>query len=262
MTRYLEITYDAPLSPPLPNQAWVTQGTGDWRLVVFPGTPARKYLFERFLRTAPSDIEVVLLARPGYGRGHDKAYTDFNDQIACAKPFLEGDKRVITMGVSYGGELALKAALDFPDVVEGVVTVAALINEPRDWVHPFVDLGGAPVIRDLLPKTLHFAREEVEGRRAQIGPLFARLKDMTRPVSIMHGNVDHLVAKDDAKTLAGYFGPEADVSMVEVSGGTHFLELQNPNQVYDAVRDVISRTGNSLHKDQKTDKSFNESELT
>ena len=29
------------------------------------------------------------------------------------------DKKVVTLGVSYGGELALKAALDFPDQIFG-----------------------------------------------------------------------------------------------------------------------------------------------
>ena len=245
MTRYREITYDAPLEPPLSNQAWVadadpSQDSG-WRLIVFPGTPARKYLFERFLRLAPNDLEVVLIARPGYGRGHTQAYLSFDDQVAAATPFMADNRKIVTMGVSYGGELALKAALDFPDKVKGAVTVAALIEEPRDWVRPFVQLGGQPVVRDLLPKTLHFARAEVAGRREQIGPLFARLKDMTQPVTILHGNADHLVSRRDAHTLKGYFAPGADVEFRHIPGGTHFLELQFPKQVYVAVKGVIAR---------------------
>ena len=70
---YREISYNAPLSTPIKNQAWMAERDAPWRLVMFPGTPARKYLFERMLRTAPADIEVVLLARPRYAKGHAQA---------------------------------------------------------------------------------------------------------------------------------------------------------------------------------------------
>ena len=238
---YRSLTYDVPLSPPIKNQAWIAERDSDWRVVIFPGTPARKYLFERMLRTAPADLEVVLLARPGYARGHTKAYPDFDDQVAAARPFLDDGKKVISLGVSYGGELALKALVDHPDKVKGAVTVAALVTEPRPWVQPFVDLGGAPVVRSLLPRTLHYAREEVAGRRAQIGPLFDRLKEVRAPVTILHGDADHLVSRTDAATLKGYFAPGADVEFREVRGGTHFLEMQFPSLLFDAVKGVISR---------------------
>lgn len=237
---YREITYAAPLSEPVETQAWIAEAKSDWRVVVFPGTPSRKYLFERFLRLAPVDLEVVLIARPGFGRGHKRAFLNFDDQVAAAKPFFDG-RKIVTVGVSYGGALALKAALDFPEDVKGAVTVAALVTEPRPYVHPFVDLGEAPVIRDLLPKTLHHARAEVAGRRAQIGPLFSRLKDLKAPVTVLHGDIDHLVDMSDARALRGYFAPDADVEIKTVSGGTHFLELQFPRLVHDAVRGVIAR---------------------
>ena len=240
-TLYREITYDAPLSTPIRNQAWIAERDSNWRLVIFPGTPARKYLFERMLRTAPDDLEVVVMARPGYGRGHTRAYLDFSDQVAAAKPFLDEGKSVIAMGVSYGGELALKALVDHPEKVKGAVTVAALVTEPRGWVHPFVALGGAPVVRSLVPRTLHYARAEVAGRRDQIGPLFERLKEVTAPVTILHGDVDHLVGMDDAKALKDYFGPQADVEFRQVRGGTHFLEMQFPRLVFNEVKNVISR---------------------
>ena len=246
MTPYRSITYDAPLSPPIKNQAWIAERSSDWRLVIFPGTPARKYLFERMLRLAPADLEVVLLARPGFGvgaggRNHDRPYLKFEDQIAAAAPFMSDGKKIIALGVSYGGELALKALVDHPDKVFGAVTVAALITEPRGWVHPFVALGGAPVVRSMVPRTLHHSRAEIAGRRRQIGPLFERLKDVTAPVTILHGDVDHLVSMNDARALRGYFSPDADIEFRHVRGGTHFLEMQFPNLVYDAVKSVIAR---------------------
>jgi len=238
--RYREISYTVPLAEPLNNQAWIAESQSEWRLVVFPGTPARKYLFERFLRLAPEDLEVVLLARPGYARGHAQPYLAFEDQVAAARPFL-GEKKIIAMGVSYGGQLALKTAIENPGSVKGVVTLAALIQEPRPYVLPFVELGGAPVIRDILPRTLHYARAEVVGRRQQAAQLFGRLKDLEAPVTILHGDADHLVSSDDARALRNFLGRERDVELREIKGGSHFLEAQFPKQVYDAVKSTIAR---------------------
>jgi len=230
------------LEDPFRTQAFVAERPdARWRLVMFPGTPSRKYLFDRVLSLAPDDLEVVLLMRPGFEKGASRAFTDFSDQVAVARPFLEDGKKVVTLGVSYGGELALQCALDRPDKVKGVVTVAALVTEPRGWVRFFVDLGGRPVVRNLVPRTLHHSRAEIAGRRAQIGPLFARLKDLKAPVTILHGDVDHLVALSDARVLRSYFADGADVVLDVVKGGSHFLEMQFPRRVLAAVRGVIER---------------------
>lgn len=231
-----------PIDTPCRTEAFVAERPdARWRLLMFPGTPSRKYLFDRILNLAPEDLEVVLLMRPGFEKGASRAFPDFNDQVAVAAPFLDDEKKVVALGVSYGGELALKCALDNPEKVKGVVTVAALVTEPRGWVQPFIDLGGQPVIRNLVPRTLHHSRAEVAERRPQIGPLLARLKDLKIPVTILHGDVDHLVALSDARALRTYFADDADVVLDVVKGGSHFLELQFPRRVLAAVRGVIGR---------------------
>lgn len=241
MTRaWREIAYDVPTSPPLRTEAYVAERPGAWRLVMFPGTPARRYLFDRILAQAPPDLETVLIMRPGFEKGAMRAFPSFADQVAAAQPFLV-DKKVVALGVSYGGALALKCALDRPDRVKGLVTVAALVTEPRSWVGPFIRLGGAPMVRDLLPRKLHHSRAEIAGRRDQVADVFGRLRGLTCPATILHGDLDHLVALSDATTLRNFFGPDADVRLERVAGGTHFLEMQFPRRVLQAVEDVIRR---------------------
>lgn len=241
MTRdYREITFTAPLSEPLETGAYLAPDPGDWRLVVFHGTPGNRYLYTRFLRTAPRGIEVVVIDRPGFGRGHPNAVIDFDEQVAAIKPFL-GDKNVITMGVSYGGELALKAALDFPDAVKGVVTVAALIDEPHDYALTLEKLGGDPVIAPYVPNRWQKVREEVAGRRAQIGPLMERLSALKAPVEIVHGDFDGIVPKSNAEKLKAAFGPGGNVTLDIVPGGTHYLELQYPRRLHRAVQRIIEQ---------------------
>jgi pimeloyl-ACP methyl ester carboxylesterase len=233
------ITYTAPLSEPLEIDAYVAPDPGDWRLFVFPGTPCNKVLFRRFLRTAPPGIEVVVISRPGFGKGHKKAITDFSEQVAAVKPFLDG-KKIVTMGVSYGGELALKAALEFPDHVRGVVTVAALIDEPHDYALRLEELGGVQGIEPLVPNRWQKVREEVAGRRAQIGPLLEQAAGLTIPIEVLHGDFDALVPRSNADKLMAVLGDNARLDIIP--GGTHYLELQYPRRVHAAVQRVIERS--------------------
>lgn len=252
MTRaYYEFTYTAPLSEPLETDAYRAPDEGDWRVVVFPGTPCNKLLYTRFLRTAPRGIEIVVITRPGFGKGHVEAVIPFEEQVMAIKPFL-GDKKVVTMGISYGGELALKAALDFSGEVHGVVTVAALIDEPHDYALTLEKLGGDPGIEPYVPNRWQKVRAEVAGRRAQIGPLLEQLQNLSVPVEILHGDFDAMVPRSNAEKLMKYLGPKTGAGFDLVPGGTHYLELQYPRRLHAAVQRVIERAGADRLRNRET----------
>lgn len=251
---YKEIKYAAPL-PSAPGEtleidAYFAPGDGDWRVFVFPGSPSNKLLYTRFLRTAPRDMEIVVITRPGFGKGHPGPVTAFEDQVAAMTPFLPGgewgDKKIITMGISYGGELALKAALTYPDTVRGVVTVAALIDEPHDYALRLEKLGGAPGFEDWVPDRWRRVRAEIAGRRTQIGPLLDELKNLKAPVEVLHGDFDALVPRSNADTLMRALAPEGRgnpgrANLEIVPGGTHYLELQYPRRLHQAIERLVER---------------------
>jgi len=213
-------------------------------VIVFPGSPCNKLLFTRLLRTAPVGLDMVVLSRPGFGRGHQQCHPDFDDQVAAAKPFLPGgafgDKKIITLGVSYGGELALKTALDYPEIVKGVVTVAALIDEPHDYALQLEKLGSVNGIEPYVPNRWLKVRNEITGRRAQIGPLMDRLSSINAPVEVLHGDFDAIVPKSNAAKLMEAL-PKERAGLEIIPGGTHYLELQYPRRLHRAIQRVIER---------------------
>ncbi|MEM8770725.1 MAG: alpha/beta hydrolase [Pseudomonadota bacterium] len=249
---YKEIVFSVPLASPVETDAYHASSDGEWRLFVFTGTPSNKLIYQRFLRVAPPSLDVVVITRPGFGKGHDRAFTDFDDQVAAIKPFLPGgafgDKKLIVMGVSYGGELALKAALDFPDAVKGVLTLAALIEEPHEYALTLEKItrdleagGGAKWIDAFSPNRWKKVRDEVAGRRDQIGPLLGRLNDYEGPVEVLHGDFDAIVPRSNADRLYECLSEASRGRLDIVPGGTHYLEGQYPRRVHQAVQRVIER---------------------
>ncbi|MEM8937090.1 MAG: alpha/beta fold hydrolase [Pseudomonadota bacterium] len=239
MRKLTRTEIELPLTPPVTTQAIHAPSDGEWRLFIFHGAPGNDYLFSRFLHTAPPDLDVVLAKRPGYERGARGAITDFDHQVAAIKPWL-GDKKVIVLGVSYGGALALKAALDFPDHIFGVATVAALVENPRGYILAMERFSHQGWIETLAPNRWHRVRDEIENRRTQIGGVLERLPSLKAPVEIIHGNADHLVALRDAKTLLRAFGAKPNVRLDIAPGGTHYLELQFPRRLHRAVERLIA----------------------
>lgn len=243
---FREINYVAPLSQPLEIDAYMAPGDGEWRVFVFPGSPANKMLYTRFLRTAPRDLEVIVITRPGFGKDHPQPVIPFEEQVAAIKPFLPGgewgDRKIITMGVSYGGELALKAALTFPETVRGVVTVAALIDEPHDYALQLEKLGGAPGFEEWVPDRWRRVRAEIAGRREQIGPLLDEAKNLKVPIEVIHGDFDALVPISNAYSLMRALEPQGMAALEVIPGGTHYLELQYPRRLHQAIERVIERS--------------------
>ena len=210
----------------------------DWRLICIPGAPSHTHLFRRLLQLAPDSLEVFVVNRLGYGANHDEAVLDFNEQIKIVEPLLK-DKRVILLGASYGGALSLNAALKYRGKVEGVVTSAALIQEPRDYAKTMVDFDIPAIITENAPKKLQRMRAEIHGRRPQIGPLLDRVNQLDIPIEVLHGTLDTLVSRDDAEHLIKVIGDNARYK--EITGGTHYIELQFPQQIFKAVNRLKKR---------------------
>ena len=214
------------------------EASAAWRLICIPGAPSQKYLFKRLLRFRPKTLEMVVVNRLGYGKTHKQPVLDFNAQAKIIEPFL-GEKRTLLLGISYGGAISLTAALNYPDDIEGVITGAALIDEPRQYAKAIVDFENLKVLDPIMPRRYQLMREEIKGRRPQIGPLLAKLNGLNIPIEVLHGTWDNVVGKDNAKTLLAAAGDNAHYT--EIKGGTHFLEMQRPGQILEAVGRVIKR---------------------
>jgi len=209
-----------------------------WRLICLPGTPSQTYLFNRLLRMGSDELEIIVINRLGFHKSHSAPVLNFDNQVKVVEPFLD-KKRTIILGISYGGALALTAALNYPKRIEGVITGAALITEPHNYAKTIV---GSDIFRKLegmTPKKVQHMKAEIIGRREQIGPLLERLLELDAPVEVLHGTLDTLVPKSDAQILIKALGGNARYR--EIKGGTHYMELQMPKRVLKAASDLIAR---------------------
>lgn len=217
-----------------------------WRVIAIPGAPSRFLLFMRLLALAPIDLDFTVVMRPGYAPSGGRSpapVLDFEDQVAAIAPLLERDDQrpTILLGVSYGGALALKCALDHPDRIAGVITSGMLVREPHKHVRLAARAGGAPWLRELLPAHTDTARRELAARRRQFEALAERLPSTRQPVTIVHGNRDWVVPCASAAELRGLFAPNADIVLKHIEGGTHYLECERPRLILSEIDALKAR---------------------
>ena len=123
--------------------------------------------------------------------------------------------------------------------VLGVVSVAALIEEPHYYALQLEAWSLAENFDPLLPSRYRKVRDEIVGRRDQIGPLLDRVRKMNKPIEILHGDFDAVVPLSNAAVLSDVVGERGNVEII--SGGTHYLELQHPRRLHAAIARVCER---------------------
>jgi pimeloyl-[acyl-carrier protein] methyl ester esterase len=111
-----------------------TEGAGA-DLVMIHGWAMHSGIFAGFARALAPHFRLHLVDLPGHGLSHDD--TGSLDPAECARRIAVEVPRAIWLGWSLGGLVAMRAALDQPASVRGLVLVS---SSPRfaigeDWTH-------------------------------------------------------------------------------------------------------------------------------
>ena len=111
-----------------------TQGAGA-DLVMIHGWAMHSGIFAGFARALAPHFRLHLVDLPGHGYSRDDAGS--LDPAECARRIAENVPRAIWLGWSLGGLVAMRAALDEPAQVRGLVLIS---SSPRfvigdDWTH-------------------------------------------------------------------------------------------------------------------------------
>lgn len=236
-------------------------------VVLVHGTMDRSTSFGRVVR-ALDDLHVVRYDRRGYGRSLDLGpASGFDQQIDDLVDVLGGVPAVV-VGHSYGGTVALGAAVREPDLVRGLVvyecplpwmpwwprrsagaSAVADAADPADAAENFMRrmLGDDRWMR--LPPSTRAARRaegptlvaEMGHLRPPNGPAF-ELADVKCPVVAANGTAG---AAHHARSVAAIAEEVADGTHVVVEGAGHGVHLTHPEVLAGLVRDLVERTSAS-----------------
>ena len=191
-----------------------------------------------------SKAELITVDRPGFGHSNfGYAEPSLQKQADLLRPILEehkGQRPIILVGHSLGGPLIARMAMDFPELVDGLVMVAPSIDpelEPNEWFRAPL---ATPFLKWILPRSIRASNDEIYQLKPELEemlPLWPRVKATT---IVIQGKKDRLVPKANAD-FAEKMITQAPVKLILIDDMDHFVPWSNPELIRSAVLELLEQ---------------------
>lgn len=217
-------------------------------LVLFVhGSPGSLSAFIDFLADTSllHRARLITADRPGFGYSNfGMAEPSLQKQGEALKPILEKYKRnrpIILVGHSLGGPLIARMAIDYPELVDGLIIVAGSIDpdlEPDEtWFRAPL---ATPFLSWILPRSFRASNEEIYHLKPELEnmiPLWASIKC---PVIVIQGGKDSLVSPKNAD-FAKKVLVNAPLELTLVKDMDHFVPWSNPELIDKAIFKMLHK---------------------
>ncbi|MFY0599069.1 MAG: alpha/beta hydrolase [Cyclobacteriaceae bacterium] len=140
----------------------------------------------------------------------------------------------IMIGHSLGGPVIARLAMDYPELIQGMVMVAPSIDpemEKYEWYRTWVQI---KVVRAMTPKDLWVSNEEILPLKEELTSMLPLWKNIQIPTVVIQGTKDSLVPKENAE-FASKMLSDSLVTINYLEGGNHFIPWSHPEEIVKGV---------------------------
>jgi len=224
-----------------------TQPTGArWNIIFIHGTPGDATTFrQQFLNPFPG-ANIIALDRPGFvGSKPDLRRPSLEDQANAIGAVLTNipPLKTILVGHSYGGPVALLAALKFTNQVAGAVLIGGSVDPAQEHIMWIQHVGDWPILSWTLPRSLRQCNRELLTLRGDLIRLQTQLATLTVPVLMLHGVKDQLVPVANVEYLRGQLAAVGTTNLFDqmvFPDYNHFIPWEHPDAVEAAIKKLIA----------------------
>lgn len=230
---------------------YIISGNDSLPLVIFVhGSPGSLSAFIDFMDDTVllNKVQMISVDRPGFGAS-DYGYAEPSLEKQCAdiKPILEKHKNgrpVFLVGHSLGGPIIARMAMDYPELVDGLIFVAASVDpalEPDEW---FRGPLATPFLKWMLPRWLRASNDEIYQLEPQLNQMIPLWSKITCPSIFIQGQKDELVPAANAD-FAKKMLVNAPFELVSVADMNHFVPWSHPYLIENAILKMASVSSQS-----------------
>ena len=180
----------------------------------------------------------IAIDRPGFGdSGKGLVVTDLRQQAALIAGLIPEGQKAIVVGHSLGGPLAVWMAINSPDKVCGVISIAGSLSsryeEPR-WYNLLAD---SALLGWAIPAEMVWSNREMMALSGELGKLEAAAGQLHIPVTLIQGAKDSLV---DPKTVVEFekYAPAAWLKIKNLPNETHFVLWEKPQIIVETIKEM------------------------
>jgi pimeloyl-ACP methyl ester carboxylesterase len=216
------------------------------RVLFVHGSPGtwdawRIWMMEPRLREHARLLAPDRLGFGGSARG--KAEPSLARQAAALAAVLDAEpgEPAVVVGHSLGGPIAIRLAVDRPELVAALVMVAPSIDpalETRRW---FNVAGSLEVVQWFLPVDWITSNRELWPLKEELEALAPKWESIAVPVVVVQGEEDDLVPAANADFAARMLPGRAEIRRVPGQG--HFVLWTQPEVVTGPILELLARAG-------------------
>jgi len=233
---------------------YVIVGDDNKPLVIFVhGSPGSLSAFIDFLGDSSllSKAQLISVDRPGFGYANfGNAEPSLPKQAAMLKSIIEKNKNnrpVFLVGHSLGGPLIARVAMDYPELVDGLIMVAPSIDpklEPNEWFRAPL---ATPFLSWILPRSFRASNDEIYQLKTELENMIPLWPRIIAATIVIQGKKDRLVPYENA-LFAKEKMVNASVSLVMIDTMDHFVPWSNPELINHAIHDMITHYSKTAKK--------------
>jgi pimeloyl-ACP methyl ester carboxylesterase len=227
---------------------YVKSGDEAKPLTVFiHGSPGSLSAFIHFLVDTSLIHRSLMVSpdRPGFGYSNfGNAEPSLQKQAEILKPLLEkyqANRPIVLVGHSLGGPLIARMAIDYPELVDGLIIVAGSIApelEPNEtWFRAPL---ATPFLSWLVPGSFRASNQEIYHLKPELEKMVPLWKNIKCPVTVIQGLGDVLVPHQNAD-FAEKMLVNTKVEVIRVEGMNHFVPWSNPELIHDGVLRMLNK---------------------
>lgn len=219
--------------------------TSKTKVLFVHGSPGSWDNFISFMRDPEllKDFRLLSVDRPGFGEsGYGVPERSVKKQAALIAEVLYREPSstpTMLVGHSYGGAVVARLAMDFPELVDGLVFVAASLDpdlEQTKWYQIPVHY---KVLSWILPGILYSTNEEILALKTELELMKPFWKDITVTSSIIQGKSDKLVPYPNA-LYADSMLINSKSEVILIDDLNHFIPWNRPQLIRQALYSLQS----------------------
>lgn len=216
------------------------------------GAPGSSDNFFQFMKDQELDsvFDMVSVDRPGYGYSDfGKAETSIEEQAEAMKPILKeySNTPTLVVGHSYGGPVAAKAAVLYPNMVQGIMLLAPAIDPDHEKKFAIAWFGKARPFRWLTPQSWKVATDEKYSHVEELKKMLPDWGKISVPITYIQGDKDRLVPYENL-AFAKKMIDNACLKVIGIPGEDHFLPWSQQELVTKELLLLDKRVEKNLDK--------------
>lgn len=210
-------------------------------LVIIHGTPGSWRQYARYLLNPVllKNYYMVVIDRPGWGESvlaGKQVMTSFKEQahiiaeLARELRQQSGNQAVVIMGHSLGASLAPRIAMDFPELIDGLLLFAGTLDPKLSSPRWFNYVGTAPLMKYVIGDQLHRSNQEIFALKDNIAAMSVMWPAVQAEVVAVQGMKDGLVYPANIDFIEQTF-PSETTMVVRLDNEGHLFPMTRRDDV-------------------------------